>query len=689
MIFVELDFETISLCDIKLCGAERYAEDPSTDIICLIYKVFGVWREWWPGCTNDEDLYGLANDPEVYFVAHNAAFEQAIWRHKMVGFYGFPPIPINHWRCTLAACAHKGLPLALDKAGRALKLPMDKDMDGNRLTLSMSKPIKATKASRANGTAGMLPALTPQVRRRIMDYCRQDVVVENGVKGRVGLLGKAEQKVWELDQKINQRGVRLDLKFVEAAQAVVDRASAPLRQEFQDLTGIAKVNSPKLLDWCLANGTLLDNLQKKTLAKVLDMEEDDGVPDAGYESLAGEDGEGDVVSTVSQLSPSVRRVLEIRQMLGGAAIKKLKRMQACYGYDGRARGLLQYHAAHSGRWGGRLLQPQNFPRETIRGINPEQAVEAIMSGDPTVVERDLGIPALEAIARSLRHAIMSGPGKVFIVGDYSQIEARIVLALAGQHDKTKLMADGFPVYFDMAEDIYNKPKGSWAVTDKEQLKHLKEQFIQEYTIGKNTILGCGFQMGPSKFHERYCPEQPIEFAERTVETYREVWAPKVPPLWYGLDRAALRAVERGVAQEAYGIVYEPAGEWLRCRLPNGWQNLWYYDPRLGRSRFDDICWTSMQSKQGKWTKVDMYGGLETENVVQALARGLLVEAMFRIERAGMLIVLTCHDEIMVEVDEDLTDEAEFARLMIEPTPWSEKMGIPIAAETWTGTRYRK
>lgn len=670
MIFVELDFETKSECDLKLCGAERYAEDPTTEILCLIYKVNDEWFEWAPG-DDEARLCALADNPEIYFVAHNAAFEQAIWRNIMFVRYGFPMIPIDRWRCTMAACAWKGMPLALDKAGRALKLPMQKDKEGNTLTLSMSKPIRSSKASRANGAVGQLPELTPAIRRRIMDYCKQDVVVEAGVEGRVGLLGKAEQTVWELDQTINQRGVRLDLEFVAAAQAVVDKASGPLRQEFQDLTGLVKVGSPKLLDWCLANGTILDNLQKKTLAKLLDVEEDDVSPDAGYDSLA-DDEVSEISGRFAALPWQVRRVLEIRRMLGGAAIKKLKRMQACCGYDGRARGLLQYHAAHSGRWGGRLLQPQNFPRDTIKGCDPEQAVQAILSGDPRVVEHDLGLPALEAVARSLRHALVAEPGKVFMVGDFRAIEAAIVLALAGQHDKTAMIAAGHDVYVDLAETIApGTPRQA----------------------GKAGVLGLGFQCGAAKFQymaeHNYGVALPFDKCEAVVNTYRKEWAPKVPPLWYELDKMSLRAVERGQTTEAYGIVFEPAGEWLRARLPSGWQSLWYYAPSLGTSRFDKLCWTSMQSKQGKWIKVDMYGGLETENVVQALARGLLVPAMRRLEAAGMPVVLTCHDEIVVEVDEDLTDEARFASLMVEPTRWSEKMGVPIAVETWTGTRYRK
>ncbi len=683
MIYVEIDFETRSLCDLKVAGAERYSEDFSTEIICASYSVEGPMFRWNPG-QDQWALTSLANDPNIIFVAHNAAFEQAIWRNIMVPQYGFPPIPIERWDCTLAACAWKGIPLALDRAGRALQVVMEKDKEGNKLTLSLSKPDKKTDN---------LPDITPDILERVQTYCDQDVVVEGGIMKRIGIISRQnlnERRVWILDQKINQRGVRLDLDFVRAAQLVIARQSGPLLQEFQKLTGLKKLASPKLKDWCASQGVPVENLQKGYLAELLGSDEDDSDPAAGYESLAESDQEkGNNPFEAGEIPSRVRRALEIRQALGGAAVKKLPRMLACVGYGGRARGLCQYHAAHSGRWGGRLLQPQNFPRG-FSGLAPDEAVEAILSGDPGMVERAFGLPALEAVARCLRHALIPDPGKVFLVGDYTQIEARIVLALAGQHDKTALLASGYPVYFDMAEQIYNKPRGTWAVDDKALYKHYKEhQFVQEYTIGKNTILGCGFQMGPATFQRRYCPDQPAAFAERVVETYRKRWAPNVPDVWDDQKDASFEAVEQWRQTEANGVIWKPKDGFMTARLPSGWQTLWYPFPSLGTGRFGDPCWRSMQSKQGKWVQVDMYGGLETENVVQALARGLLCAALDRLEHAGYPVVLTVHDEIIVEVDEDQADLVSFEKLMAEPTQWAADMGIPIAVEGWQGTRYKK
>lgn len=688
-IYIELDFETRSLRDLKKSGAWAYAEDFSTDVICLVYQYpEGGGSCWTPRMETDGELYDLAADPDVIFVAHNAMFEQAIWACIMVPQYGFPEIPVDRWECTLASCAWKGYPLALDRAGRALKLPMDKDKDGNALTLEMSG---LGKAKRVYKKTGILPELTPAIRQRIIRYCQQDVVVEHGVLERVGLISrqnKNERKVWTLDQTINRRGVALDLEYVEAAQVVVDRASVPLHARFTALTGLTKVGSPRLLEWSAASGLHLENLQKKTLQGLLEIEEDDNDPAHGYESLAGD--ELDCWREIqSGIPANVREALDIRIQLGGAAVKKLPAMAACVCYDGRARGLLQYHAAHSGRFGGRLLQPQNFPRESVKGLSPDDVVTAILSRDPGVVERATGLPALDAVARSLRHALVASPGKVFLVGDYKSIEAVIILCLAGHYDLAEKLAAGAPVYMEMAEQIYNQPKGTWTPTDAKAYKHLKEiERVQEYTIGKNTILGCGFQMGPTKFHARYCPEQRIEFAERVVESYRKEFAPGVPKVWYGLQEAALDAMNTCRSQEWGPVRYEPVNGWMKCHLP-GWQKLWYPQPSLCEGKFGDPAWRYMKAKNGQWVPVDMYGGLEAENVVQAIARGILVGAMMRLEEAGFPVVLSVHDEIICEVDEDKADLVQFADLMTERAPWVEALRIPVAVETWSGTRYKK
>lgn len=724
MIFADGDFETRSRCDLKAAGSEAYSEHPTTEVICLVVRTsLGGKFVWWPGLDPFE-LEELASDPNVQWVAHNAAFEQAIWRNQMVKRHCLSPIPVKRWNCTLAAAAWKSLPLAQEKLIRALGLPAEKDMEGRALTLSLSKPITKKAWMEQFPGAGTkkdwgklwpkdtLPEITDEIRERVIAYCDRDVEGEEQVKRKIGLLHDHERGIWELDQTINQRGVRIDLDYVRAAERVVTKASLSLREEFEGLTdGVGPGQVAKIKDWCLGQGVPMENLQKGTIAAMLDEEvEDTADPTLGLYTNAAEDDYEDangnyVLSLCAALPNNVRRVLEIRQLLGSASIKKLSRMRACVGSDGRARGLIQYHAAHTGRWGGRLFQPQNFPRGFgIRhadgsAASQDEVIRAISTGDPhecsqfveRMVDKSLRpIPPIELVSASLRHALIPDPGKVFMVGDYAGIEMRIDLAMAGQHDKCELIESGAEVYLDMAEDIYGQPKGTWAVTDKDRLKVIKEERVAERTIGKNTVLGCGFQMGGKTFHNRYCSHMELEFAHEVVRTYRKVWAPKVPALWYRLGDAALEACQYERPHEAYGVEYFLRDGFLCARLPSGWQMLWYPNPAIEwDARFDKHCWSYSTWQGGHEKTKRAYGGLLCENAVQALARGLLVGSMHRVEAAGMPIVLTVHDEIVAEVDECDADQKAFEQIMAQRSPWAKAMRVPVAVEGWTGDRYRK
>jgi DNA polymerase len=672
MIEVVCDFETASACDLRKCGAARYSEDPTTEILCLVFYVGGVASGcggWWVPGGNEDYLRELVADPTMIFVSH-ASFEQFIWKNIMVPQYGFPPLPPERWHDTQAVCAWKSLPLSLDAVSRVLRLQTQKDKVGSRLTIGLSKPDKKT---------GMLDR-SPETLARVVEYCKTDVAGELELHKRIGYLSPAERKIWLKDQEINQRGVRLDLDFISAAQSVVDKASVPLLAEFRALTGgLNPGQNAKVIEWCAGNGVELDNLQKGYLTEVL------GGDDGGLDDLAGgepgDEGSGAAELLPPELPVSVRRVLTIRSQLASASVKKLGAMRACVCDNGRAHGLLQYHAAGTGRWGGRILQPQNFPRGSLKvddkAPSPETVVSAILTGDPEYVEAVLDAPAIECVASALRHALIPDPGKVFLAGDFAGIEMRVVLALAGQHDKTALLATGKDVYLDMANSIYNRDD-------------LTKADIAERTIGKNTVLGCGFQMGYAKFHERYCPKQSYLFAVDVVDAYRTTWAPLVPELWQAMKDAVLYLIAYNRPSDPYGCAFRREGEWMTVTLPSGWQKLWYYAPAM-RDRGDEYGMSPsyMAMKNGQWKSVFLYGGILTENIVQALARGLMVEAMFRLEKEGFPIVLTVHDEIVCEVEAGRADVKAFEQIMAEPTKWSRELQIPIAVEAWQGERYRK
>lgn len=313
--------------------------------------------------------------------------------------------------------------------------------------------------------------------------------------------------------------------------------------------------------------------------------------------------------------------------------------------------------------------------------NVEAVVGAIMTGDYQYVEAVLGMGAVEVVVGALRHAIVASPGKLLCVGDFAGIEARIVLALAGQHDKTALMASGADVYCDMATQIFGRPIN-------------KKNDPEERQFGKNSVLGCGFGMGWAKFQLRYARKHPEAFCRRIIDAYRKEWAPGVPKVWYGLEDAAVKTVKTGRPQEAYGVEYRLEDGWLTARLPSG-RKIYYYGPQPYTTHVPwdpDLlkdAYRYRAQKMGRWISVDAYGGICTENVVQALARDLMVHAMFICERENMPIVLTVHDEIVTEPNAGQSAPKMLQQIMEDRPRWAVEMQVPVAAECWHGDRYKK
>ena len=693
---VTLDFESASDADLSVVGAYAYWEHPTTEILCLCWHAPIRGEGRWIPSVNDgvlTTLRDLAADPNVIFEAHNAAFEQAGWELVMVRQYGMPPLPPERWDDTMARCFYRGLPGALDKAGGVLGLVERKDTEGRALTLSLSKPMTmvaweakrpedVTKAAwKRQFVKGTYDRSLPTL-QRVAEYCAQDVRTEIELSKAVGPLSAYERRVWVLDQKMNQRGLRLDLDYIAASRAVVAEATKPLLAEFEKLTGIDRPTKAKqLLEWCNKQGLAIDSLAKENLAAL-------GIK--GLDDDEGDDDDNEVVRDASKPMPEhVHRALSIRAVLGSASITKLARMQQCVCYDGRVRYAIQYHGAGTGRWAGRLFQPQNFPRGKIDGgHDPDALVAGIMyaRSDPRAAVEYLDLvfgDPIAAVASGLRHAMVAGPGNAYCTGDFAGIEARVVLALAGQHDKCEMMSAGQDVYLDMACDIYRVPSGSITKKDTEKRQ-----------IGKNTVLGCGFGMGWQKFRDRYCANQPEDFARNVIDTYRRIWAPEVPKLWAALEEAALKAVYDKGKAEAYGITYEYCGDWLACHIPDG-QTMWYRQPEIcSRPMPWDptdirLGWSYWAMKMGQWRRIHAYGGLLTENVVQKIARGLLCDAMHRLEANGLPLVLTVHDECMSEVPMALADKRAYEQIMAEPTDYARAIKVPIAVEGWVGERYRK
>lgn len=669
--FVLIDFETRSACDLKKAGACVYAYHPLSEVICLGYSLSGnapgLWR---PGDPIPPEVARAAAAGTV-FVAHNVAFERYIWEAIMVARFGWPRLRDDQWFDTVAACAYRALPLKLADACRVLRLPAQKGT-------TPSKYFKPTKSG-----AFLEPG--PEV----FDYCKDDVSAEIGLVRRLKGLPRPELNIWRLNQTMNMRGVGIDLAYVAACQEIVDQASIPLAREFAELTGgLGCSQRDKVIAWIRSQGVNLPDMRKETIDELLAEPSDDD--EDGEDSLAGDITEAELRERVV-LPEGVRRALTIRKSLASTSIKKLASMRACTAYDGRAHGLIQYHGAGTGRDAGRLLQPQNFPRGEVK-LAPDHLVAAIMSRDFQLVELITGVPAITAVSSGLRHAIHAAPGKLLCVGDFSTVEARIVLALAGQTDKVEYLRQKGPIYELMAEQIFGVP----AMEIKAGAKGDPPDpiMMDMRQTGKNSVLGLGFQMGWRKFKLKYAKEKPDEFCQRVVKVYREEFAPEVPKLWWGLERAALNTVKTGRPHEHAGIVYRLHDGFLKARLPSG-RELHYFKPELVRRAVpwdpEDLrlSWTYWAKKAKGWVRVDAYGGLLTENVVQAIARDLLYHSALRCEQENLPMILTVHDENVTEPEERLANADVLREIMCDIPEWAREIGIPIDAECWIGPRYKK
>jgi DNA polymerase len=666
------DFETRSFLDVTEVGSWRYAEDPTTEILCLSYKLGdGVTKLWTPNLPFPKEIIDHVEAGGT-FEAHNVQFERAIWYYLLHLKFGIP-MP-KRWRDTLAACAYRGLPLGLDKAGEALGLPIQKDKRGKYLIQTLCVPKGATKSEPDRVYREDFDLV-----EELFGYCVNDSDTEHGLSVILGPLPTPEQKIWVLDQVINQRGVQLDVEAVECALMITEALDKRLTAELRILTNDEVETASqrdRIIRWLQRNGVRIPDLKKETVEDYLKHPED--------------------------LPPSARRVLEIRQLLARASTKKLVKMLETVNADGRIRGMLQYHGASTGRWAGRLVQPHNFPRgnsKLWKMTTVDDVIENIKFARTDLEEAIArleflyeGVGPIGAISSALRGMFIAGKGKTLMVADFSAIEARVVMWVAGCKKALTAFAaydrkEGPDIYCVMAQELYQKPIN-------------KRDHPEERQLGKITVLGCGYQMGGEKLQYQaekdYGVVLDIETATWLVQTYRESY-PEVKYLWYGLQDAAIKTVQKGVPHTysciRYEIVNDNAGKWLTCRLPNG-RLLWYYDPIIETVETaygikPQLTYMGRDNKKGgSWGRIRTYGGMLTENVVQAIARDLMVEGMIRVERADYPIILTVHDEIVAEPDEGHGSLSEFNALMAGPnSAWAT--GCPVSVEGWEGPRYKK
>lgn len=642
---LHIDIETYSSVDITTCGSYKYFESLDFEILMIAYAF-------------DEEpvrIVDLANgekiptrlmlgfeDPNVEKWAHNANFERNAFKT-----YGID-VPVEQWYCSAVKSAYCGLPLSLDGVSKALKLgDLGKSADGKALIKYFSCPVKPTKV---NGMRTRnYPHHDPEKWARFKEYCKQDVEAERTIDNRLARykIPETERLNYILDQKINDRGVLIDTVLASNAVAFDNLNVTELTARAKELTGLDNPNSPAQLKKWLG----CDSLTKDSVKEMLE-EATDAI---------------------------VKDVLEIRQKLGKTSIKKYLAMLNGVCDDLRVRGIHQFYGANrTGRWAGRMVQPQNMPKNFIKFL--EEARNVVRSGN-----YDLCTLLYDEISNILsqltRTAIIASPGKTLCVADFSAIEARVIAWLSGEQWRLKVFSTHGKIYEASASKMFSVPIED---VTKDSDYRAKGK-VAELALGYQGAVGALKTMGG----------EAMGLSELEMDTIVKKWRkanPAIVQLWADLESCAMRSIETKskIVSIHKGIVFETNDEVMAIKLPSG-RRLFYQQPSFTVNKWGkkSIRYRGMNQETKQWEYVDTYGGKITENIVQAIARDLLADAMREMDSEGIDIVMHVHDEAVAESLESEADKTLelMCDIMSKGLPWAE--GLPLGAEGYVTPYYKK
>lgn len=662
---IAIDIETYSSVDLLKSGVYKYTEAPDFTILLIAVSVDG-------GPVDVFDLSFIPDakrraeskiiidalvDPKVKKTAFNAAFErtclQAFYRKVKPDFELDPA----QWECTAVKAAMLGLPLSLDAVSKALELEETKSADGKALIRYFSVPCKPTKTN--GGRTRNLPEHDPEKWEKFKAYCAQDVRVEQTIREKIAWfeIPETEVKLYNLDQRINDAGILIDRKLVKHAITLDLENKDQLTKKAIELTGLVNPNSvTQLKNWLgEETGEEINSLNKKEIPTLLKLTDSD----------------------------AAKQVLRIRQELGKTSVKKYLAMAHAVCADGRVRGLLQFYGANrTGRWAGRLVQVQNLPRNYMHDL--DLARECAKDGDLEQMQMLFdNVP--DTLSQLIRTAFVAPPGKTFVVADFSAIEARVIAWLAGETWRLEVFKTHGKIYEASAAAMFKVPiesigKGS----------DLRQK-------GKVAELALGYQGGPAALIAMGALEMgiPEEELPRLVKMWRNA-NKKIVQLWYDVQEIAINAVKgeehtdirRGPTHGTY-INFRMSGDVLLCDLP-AYRTLAYQRPRIKEGKFgDQLTYSGIDQVKKIWVSEDTYGGKLVENIVQAVSRDCLADAMLRLDAAGYRIVMHVHDEVVIEVPEEDAGTALEAvnKIMSSPVSWAP--GLPLNADGYITKYYCK
>lgn len=656
--YASIDFETFSQCDLTKCGADVYAEDITTEVLCLAYAFNeDPIKEWLPGDELPIDLIDHVRKKGIIKGHNSGAFEYLIWNNCLPD--EFLKLDINQIEDTLAQTYAMSLPGALEKAAPAAGLDIKKDVKGKRVMLQLCKPKKNKDGSLTRYT----PENAPEKFQVLYDYCKQDVEVERTLSRRLLKLSDSESKLWRLDWLINSRGVEIDVECAKNALEIVDLEKENLNLKMRNLTynKVATCNAvSQIVTFLEAYGIEVESLAKEDLSALLETD----LPDI------------------------CRSVLLLRQEAAKTSTAKIKSMLMSAGDGSRIRGLFQYHGAITGRWAGRRVQLQNLPRPTLNQNEIDIIFNTLATKSIHNASREIDMiygPIMPAISSCIRGFLCAKKGHDLISCDFSAIEARVLAWLADEQSVLDVFRGDGKIYEHAASGIYGV----------EVTNVTKDQRL----IGKVAILALGYGGGVVAF-QHMAKVYKVEISDSDAENIKLAWRDKnkkIVKYWYELENASIQAANNVGAQFTAGpkankVTYLKKGSFLWCKLPSN-RAICYPYPEInmvttpwGKEK-RALTYMGVDSYTNKWTRLKTYGAKLSENITQAVARDILAESMFILERENYPIVMHIHDEIVVEVPKGFGSVNEVEGLMSIVPGWAK--GLPLSAEGWRGDRFRK
>lgn len=650
-----IDLETYSPVPIAEAGLYKYAQSPDFEILLFSWS----W-DWGPVQTVDLACGGQLPapvmealwNPETRKHAYNAAFE---W--YCLSRYFDRQLPPEQWQDTMLHSLYCGYPASLDAAGRALGLSADsrKLSTGRALIKTFCTPRTPTERDRRTR---IRPEDEPEKWRLFQEYNAQDVVAEMEIERRLSAFpvpGEVQNQ-WVQDLEINARGIGIDRDLVHGALEIDAQTQGQLMQEAKALTGLNNPNSTaQLTGWLRNRGVRVDTLRKDDVKGLLEQEQ----------------------------PPEVRRVLEIRQDSSRTSTKKYAAMEAAVCDDGRIRGVLQFYGANrTGRWAGRIIQPQNLPRTCLHGKMLDLARECTRKREAEKIDLLIGsVP--DVLSQLVRTALVPRPGNKFIDADFSAIEARVIAWLAGEEWVLEVFRTHGKIYEACASQMFGVPL--------EKIKKGNPEYALRQK-GKVATLALGYQGGAGSLVQMGALKMgiPEEELPDIVQRWRQS-NKRIVDLWYAVERAAADTVRTCRQNGVRGILFSREADlyndFLTVQLPSG-RKLHYCRPSIvtddrGRPK---IQYEGTNQATKKWGPLETYGGKLVENIVQAIARDCLAVNISRLEQAGYPVVFHVHDEVVIDAGPP-QELGDVISIMRRPIAWAP--GLPLNADGWEGGYYTK